>query len=949
MDMEHKKLNRIIAGIVFLVSLIVLAITTQDSVPFWDCGEFTASAYLLQVPHPPGAPFHALLGRIFLMIPFYPDIAFRMNFMSALAGALTVVMLYLSSVILIKKWRGVPETIIDKLIVYGSSVIGALSLSFSDTFWFNAVESEVYSPSLFLLAFVVWLALHWWVISDKEERGERIFLLIGYIFGLSIGVHQLSLLAFFTVALIYYFKKYDFTIKSFAIFSVIAAIIFVIMYKGVISGIPNMLDSSGERVIFVLIAAATIYGLYLAQKHNKGIISMGLLFIVLMVVGYSTYTMIVIRANKGLAMNENDPRTVEKLVSYLGREQYGEYPVVNFDKNKWGGKLFPRRWTDEAYRVEKFKNYSSDWDYFVKYQFYNMWFRYLLWNFVGRAGDVQDAPPAFIGKVDNGWIVGKPGQFFPNLYYAIPFIIGLIGSLYHLYRDKKFGFSIWVLFVVTGFGLMFYQNMQNPQPRERDYFFVGSFYVFSMWIGFGVAALLEMIEKSKTMLKENKGIYAGILAVILVAVPGNMLYQNYDDHNRHGNYLSWDFAYNLLQSCPKDAILFTNGDNDTFPIWYMQDVEGVRRDVRLVNLSLINTDWYALQMKNETPYGAKKVPFTYSDDQIKSMVNRFHEWSEFRQINVPVPKEVYKKFLNEEFDNISKDFSSTVLALPKNLSDTANFPASIGFTVRASYSVPDGKGETRYGVRAQDLFILDIVRSSNWERPICFSITCSPDSRIGLDNYLRMEGLTYRLTPFKGMAQNDFINPRVMYEHLMNEPAEASKEPAFGYRFRNLDNPNVYLDENALRLAQNYRSIYMNLASYFVNVTPNDEKALKIISTMESKISDENIPMDYRMKYNLTLFYDALKQEQKFNEMVKKVEAECLEMIETDPMNVNGPWNPYRILMDVYELSKQYDKELGILSKLEVIFPQAQDVKDKIKQIQQMKTGVNPFGKDSAK
>jgi hypothetical protein len=947
--MEHKKLNRIIAGVVFLISIIVLVLTTQNSVPFWDCAEVTASSFLLQVPHPPGAPFHALLGRIFLMIPFLSDIAFRLNFMSALAGALTVMMVYLSSVILIKKWRGSTKTLIDKIVVYGSSAVGALCLSFSDTFWFNAVESTVFSHSLFLLSFVVWLALHWWTVSDKEEKSERLFLLIGYLFGISIGVHQLSLLAFFTVALIYYFKKYDVTKKSFLIFSIVCASLFVVMYKGVLIGIPGMLETPGKKMLLCLIVAAIIYGLYYAQKHHKGILNLGLLFIVLMVIGYSTYMMIVIRANKGLAMNENNPDSIEKLVSYLGREQYGDWPIVNFDKTKWGGKLLPRRWTDEAYRAEKFKEYSSDWDYFVSYQFYNMWFRYLLWNYVGRAGDIQDAPPAFTGKADEKWIVGEPGHNFPNRYYAIPFILGLIGAIYHLYKDKKLGFSIWVLFIVTGFGLMFYQNMQNPQPRERDYFFVGSFYVYAIWIGIGIAAILEMLEKSKSHLRENKTIYIGILAILLVAAPGNMLYQNYDDHNRHDNYLAWDFAYNLLQSCPKDAILITNGDNDTFPIWYIQDVEGVRRDVRLVNLSLINTDWYTLQMKNETPYNSKKVPMTYSDDQIKGMINRFHEWPEAKQINLPVSKEVYKQFLNEEFDNVSKDFKTTVLGLPKSVSDTADFPGMVNFAVKAAYSVPDGRGQTHYGVRSQDLFVLDIIKTNNWVRPVCFSITCSPDSKLGLDNYLRMEGLTYRLTPFKNASQSDFINPREMWEHLMKEPDGFSKEPAYGFKFRNLNNPNAYLDENALRLAQNYRSVFMNLASYFINNTPNKEKALAVINMMERKIGVENIPLDYRMKYNLALFYDALDQRQKFDDMAKNVEADCLKKIEINPMDVNGPWNPYRVLMDVYELSKQYDKELGLLHKLEIIFPQAGDIKQKVDQIQKLKNGISPNAADSVK
>ena len=945
--MGHKKQNRIVALILFIISLLILTITTQDSVPFWDCGEFTAAAYLLQVPHPPGAPLHSLLGRIFLMIPFYPEIAFRMNFMSALAGALTVLMLYLSSVIIITRWRGIPETIIDKVIVYGSSAIGALTLSFSDTFWFNAVESEVYSPSLFLLAFVVWLALHWWDISDKEERSERYFLLIGYLFGLSIGVHQLSLLAFFTVALIYYFKKYEFSIKSFAIFSFIILIIFAIMYKGIITGIPTMLDTSSERIVFFLIVAIVLYGLYYAQKHSKGLISMGLLFIVLMVIGYSTYTLIVIRAGKGLAMNENNPQNLEKLVSYLSREQYGDYPVINFDKNKWNGKLFPRRWTDEGYRVERFKNYSSDWDYFVRYQFYNMWFRYLLWNFVGRAGDVQDAPFILLGKVDDSWIVGEPGTFFPNRYYAIPFLLGLIGALYHLYKDKKFGFSIWVLFIITGFGLMFYQNMQDPQPRERDYFFVGSFYVYALWVGIGVAAIFEMIEKSKNYIRENKNVLVGLLALFVIIIPGNMLYQNFDDHNRHGNHLAWDFAYNLLQSCPKDAILFTNGDNDTFPIWYIQDVEGVRRDVRLVNLSLINTDWYALQMKNETPYGAKKVPITYSDEQIKDMVIRLHPWDENRQIKIPVPKEVYRKFLEEEYKNISDDYKTTALALPKNVSDTLNYPDTISFNMKASISMPDRRGIMHYGVRAQELFVLDIILNSNWERPICFSMTCSPETRIGLDSYFRMEGLVYRLTPFKSTSPNEYINPKVVWEHLNNEPQGFSTEPAYGYKFTNLNNPKTYLDENALRLAQNYRSVFTNLASYFINIQQDKEKAEKVIDLMTRKISEETIPLDYRMKYNLVLFYNVMGKKKEFDDMVQKIEDQCLALINKNPMDITGPWNPYRVLMDVYEISKQYDKEIDLLKRVQLYFPEAVDVKNKIAIVQKLKMGINPFEKDT--
>jgi hypothetical protein len=563
--MDHKKLNRIIAGIVFLISLVVLTITTQSSVPFWDCGEFTAAAYLLQVPHPPGAPLHSLLGHIFLMFPFL-EIAFRMNWMSALSGALTVMLTYLSTVILIMLWRGMPKTLTDKLIVYGSSIIGALAFSFSDTFWFNAVESEVYSPSLFLLVLVVWLALHWLTIDDKEERSEKYFLLIAYLFGLSIGVHQLSLLAFFSVALIYYFKKFEFNIKSFIIFSVVCVITFLFIYKGVLTGLPQMLDTSGERAIVIILALGLIFGVYYSFKNDKGWINFACLSILLIVLGYSTYTIIPIRANKGLALNQNNPNTMERFVSFINREQYGDWPIVNFDKTKWDGKLFPRRWTDEGYRVEKFKNYKSDLDYFIRYQLYNMYIRYLFWNFAGRMGDVQDAPPAFFNKTDTKWIESVNNQF-PNRYYAIPLLLGLIGAFYHPWRDKKFGFTFWVLFIVTGLGFVIYNNMQEPQPRERDYFYVGSFYVFAVWIGLGIAGILESIEKSVKSPGMRRNIAVGFLSLAFLAVPVNMLYQNFDDHNRSGNYLTWDFAYNMLQSCPKDAILFTVGDNDTFPIW----------------------------------------------------------------------------------------------------------------------------------------------------------------------------------------------------------------------------------------------------------------------------------------------------------------------------------------------------------------------------------------------
>jgi hypothetical protein len=341
-------------------------------------------------------------------------------------------------------------------------------------------------------------------------------------------------------------------------------------------------------------------------------------------------------------------------------------------------------------------------------------------------------------------------------------------------------------------------------------------------------------------------------------------------------------------------------------------------------------------MKNETPYGAMKVPMSYTDEQVKAMVGRFHEWDQSRQINLPVPKEIYRKFLQEERDNVIEG-ATRMLLLP-DIKDTLNYPNEIIFHMNSTVSVADNTGRTRYGVKAQDLFVLDIIRTNNWERPVCFSITCDRNSRIGIDNYLMMEGLTLRLVPFRDLQRGDFVNAKIMWEQLMSGPEGFSKEYAPGYKFRNLNDPDVYFDEQAMRLIQNYRSVFSGLASYILNYTDKKENALVVLNTMNGKISPKYIPMDYRMKYNMVLFYDALEEQDLLNTFVASLEEECLDMIEKDPSNITSQWNPYRILMDIYEISKQYDKEIDILRKIEIFYPQAQDVKDKIEQITRLKS-----------
>jgi hypothetical protein len=341
-------------------------------------------------------------------------------------------------------------------------------------------------------------------------------------------------------------------------------------------------------------------------------------------------------------------------------------------------------------------------------------------------------------------------------------------------------------------------------------------------------------------------------------------------------------------------------------------------------------------MKNETPYGAMKVPMSYKDEEVRSMVNRFHPWEQSRPINLSVSKETYKKFLQAEYDNSIEGTNRMFLS---NLNDTMNFPKEIKFSMNATISLPDNTGQQHYGVKAQDLFILDIIRTNNWERPICFSITCDRSSRIGIDNYLKMEGLTLRLVPFRDLQQGDFINAKVIWQQLMNEPEGFSKEPAFGYKFRNLNDPDIYLGEQALRLVQNYRSIFANLATYFINHTDKKENALKLLNTMNQKISDKSIPMDYRVKYNMVFLYDALEQKDLLDTQVASLEKDCLFMIEQDPRNVSSQWNPYRILIDIYEISKQYDKEIDLLRKIGEMYPNDPNIENRIEQIKKLKSG----------
>ncbi len=887
--------HRISALGVLLTSFIVYYITTPPTLTFWDVGEFIAAAFLLQVPHPPGSPFFLLLGRIASMLPLSGDIAVRVHLISGLSSALTVMFLYLIAVRLIVAFRGNPVSVLDKLSVYGASAIGALSLAFGTTFWFSATEAEVYGVSMLFVGIIVWLIMRWYD-HHQEPHNEKYIFLIAYLIGLSIGVHLLAVLTVFTVAMIYYFRKYEFKTNTFIKLGIISVIIFFGIYPGVVKYFPIMLNGEFRGIkndlisyIPVLMILGSFYGIYYSIKNKIKILNIALISFLLIVLGYSTYTLVLIRANvPDMPMNENDPSNLSRLVSYLSREQYGDAPVMQ------------RRYSQEPMHAQTWQNYTSDMDFMWRYQINHMYNRYLLWNYVGMEGDWQD------GGVS--W----------KYTFGIPFLLGLLGFYYHFRKDWKMALPFLAMFIVMGVVLALYQNQQQPQPRERDYFYVGSFFVFSIWISLGIIAIIDFIKKylkKESLYKIGTG---GVLALFILVIPVNFLKINWHGLDRSNNYVAWDYSYNILQTCEKDAILFTNGDNDTFPLWYLQDVEGVRRDIRIVNLSLVNTNWYIKQLKNNRPHGAKKVAISFSDSQIDQLQPIV--W-ETRQMNIPVPKNVFEKF---------------------GVTDTALInKGRISFTM--AHTVTFGEHKV---IRVQDIMVRDIIMSNKWERPIYFATTVSPDSKIGLDDYMWMDGLAWIFKPVAA-TQETGIHTKIMDANFMSENIVPSKAPQYGYLYRGLNDTISYFDENITRLTVNYRSGFVRLALQYFNVEKDTEKALKVLDRMEEVMPLKGISFDWRLASDVMSIYSRLGNIEKRNMYADYLEKECWKMINTNQADMNSYYNPYRVLLEIYDSNNNYEKAIEVLNRIGVFYPNDPSIKSRITELQAMQKAAAER-KDSA-
>ena len=880
--MKHTFVNRIVAAVVFVAALAVYLLTLAPTVVFWDVGEFIAAAKLMQVPHPPGSPLFLFLTRVAMMFPIAADQAVRAHALSALLSAIAIGFVYLIIVRTISNYRGLPRTLADQVTLYGSSAIGALSLAFCTTYWDNSIEAEVYGASMFFLTAVIWLALRWLDRADREGN-EKYVILIAYLIGLSLGVHLLSLLAIFPVLMIIYFRKYEFTLNSFIKFAVISVVVFWVVYPGIVKYLPGMMDGefSGKKsdvIAYIpwLIITGACYGVYTAYKKKQKMLLIALVSVVLIFLGYTTYTSVLIRSNANPPMNENDPSNLARLTSYLNREQYGQAPL-----------FFPRRYSQEPHQQGIFTNYTSDWDFLVRYQLDHMFFRYMGWNYIGSAGDFQDAGVNWRDTL------------------AIPFLIGLLGLYYQFRRDWKMGLVFLTMFIIFGPILALYQNQQEPQPRERDYFYVGALFVFSTWIAIGIAALVDYAERLIKSPKTFATVSMAVAGFFLLAIPGNMLRINWDDHDRSGNYVAWDYSYNMLQSCAADAVLFTNGDNDTFPLWYLQDVEGIRRDIRIVNLSLVNTPWYIQQMKNKPYYAeAQPVPISLSDARIANITPV--AW-EPRVVELPVPENVFRE---------------------RGVQDTASLrKGKIEFMMRNTLQY----GQTK-AIRIQDIMVRNIIETNQWRRPIYFAGTCAPDSKIGLDDYLFLEGLALRLEPRKSEREDVAVNPDVLEANLFTELEGFSRTPAPGFKFRGIADPDVYYDENTTRLMINLRFAFVRLATYFANVTNQTEKSAAALDRMEALIPRAKIPMGWELTSDLAMFYHRIGREDRFNELANEAETTCRKMIEEGKGNVNSYWNPYRVLLDIYEVRKDYAKTLDVLKGLAAQYPNDQGLKARIQQ-----------------
>ncbi len=905
--MNYKKINNLIGWLCFIIASTTYVLTAEPTGSFWDCGEFISAAYKLQVVHQPGAPFFLMVVRMFTLLAGTDTsmVAYFGNVSSAICSGFTILFLFWTITALAKKIvvKANEELSGEKLIaIMGAGIVGALAYTFSDTFWFSAVEAEVYAMSSLATAIAFWAILKWEAVAD-EPHADRWLVFIAYIMGLSIGIHLLNLLTIPAIAFVYYFRKFPITRKGVIYCSAISIAILGFVQYGIIPGIVNIASKFdllfvnslgmpfGSGVIFfsVLFIGSFIYGIHYSIKKVKPVLNIALLSTAFIIIGYGSFAMIIIRAKANTNLNNSQPDNVYAFLNYLNREQYGDRPLFRgqyfnakaIDEKKGAtlyrkgenkyeslgersypvyepGKttILPRIFSGEANHVSFYKdwlnisgtknpNFADNINFLISYQAGHMYWRYLLWNFVGRQNDVQGHG----NLTDGNWISGiKPldavrlgsQENLPpsitenkayNRLYFLPFILGILGLWYQFKQDKRDGIIVTMLFFFTGLAIVLYLNTTPLQPRERDYAYAGSFYAFAIWIGLGVLAIYDAFKQKAS----GKIAAIGSTVLCLVAVPTLMAQQEWDDHDRSNKYTARDLAHDYLNSCAPNAILFTMGDNDTYPLWYAQEVEGIRPDIRVCNLSLLGIDWYINQMRKKMN-DSEGMGFTYTPDKIKTGLRDYVPYYDMNLQGSAELKEVVDFMGSDDKEaQLQTRGGDYINFLPtKNLKLTVDAEAAIKSKTVDQKDVPQIAPVmewqiARNGIYKNDLMVMDLIANNNWKRPIYFSVTMPNENYLGLENYFRGEGLAYRLVPIKAAVDDPGFSTQpnidVMYENLMTK-----------FKFGNIEK-DIYVDPESWRMVSVLQNFYFQLANACANAGKMDscEKVMDKIQTIVPK------------------------------------------------------------------------------------------------------------------
>lgn len=964
---KFKLINNIAGWTIFATAVIVYVLTCEPTASFWDCGEFISCGYKLEVSHPPGYPMFAMICRVAALFAGgdVSKVPLAMNIYSGIASAFAVLFLFWSITHLAIKMVGKKEeyTLKEIVTIIGSGAVGALAFTFSDSFWFSASETIVFSSSTMFTAMIFWSMLKWEDNADNKYA-NRWLVLIAYLMGITIGIHLLNLLTIPALGLVYYFRKYEVTRKGLIITIVTSIILLGVVMFGIIQG--TFIVASWFELLFVnsfglpfysggiffilALVGSLVWGIWYTSRKSKVLANTILLCLTVLLLGYSSYAMSIIRANAGTPLNENNPSNFFNLISYLSREQYGDNPLIygpyynapvmeqKEGSTIWGQKdgkyiaiahrpknvydprfctLFPRMYSAEhaeSYRVwGNIKGtpvtvsngegeqrviykptFGENLSYFINYQVGWMYFRYFMWNFAGRQNDLQ-----YVGEGRNlkgNWISGiqfldemrlGPQDNLPentntykfknnhakNTYFMLPLLLGILGFVFHQKRHKKDFGVVLALFLMTGIVIVLYVNQYAYQPRERDYSYVGSFFAFSIWIGLGVMAITEWLSK------KMKGTATPILVttVCLAAVPVLMASQNWDDHNRSGRYTSTDFAYDYLNSCEPNAIIFTNGDNDTFPLWCVQEVFGVRPDVRVVNLSYLGADWYIDQMARKVN-DSDPLPFSmthdkyqagtrdalYVFDRLKGQYGDLKEVMQFVASDAPDTKSLPNS--QERIDylpakNLSLKVDSAVVMRNKVVSE--RFAKSIVPEMKWELLEPRSRDKKTYrnAIYKNDMMVLDILAQNNWKRPIYFATTVGDENYLGLQKYFRLDGLAYRIVPIESHSedgQTGFVDSKILYENLMNK-----------FKWGNMADPKVDLDENNMRMLSNFRNTFARLAEQLINENKVDS-AVKVLDKSFAVMPVQQVPLSYWALPLIEQYYRA-KQTVKANHLVDQL------------------------------------------------------------------------------